>query len=1396
MDEDVFAAQRTDNYYYPFANGDEWDFGRFLTTSSLRMREIDEFLKLPIVQKHLLPHLTFKSAKELRQRVELLPTGPRWVAQTIKYPGFPTKRPIVLFYRNSLDCAQLILRHPVLKKHIDLIPTLLTQGGERIHKEWINSDSAWQMQQAIPAGRTVLGIVASSDKTNISVMNGDRVAHPFLLSLANLHSEVASKASSNAFIMTALLPVPKFLCEKKLRGIMEKRLLHQCLDIICGPLKLAARDGAPLSTSDGGIIVAHTPLVSYIVDTPEAADLSGVKGKTSHLTMASHKTFGDAVRQPERTGASTWEAICSVTARVSPDDVAAYQKAAKAHPNRLSGVHLPFWRDWPLSTDPSKFLTPEVLHHIHKAFFDHDFQWGRTILGDAEIDFRLSLLHPRSGSRHFHDGVTRLKQLGGREHRELQRSFISIIAEAAPREVLCALRALMDFRFMAQAPQIDESTLIRMEALLAQFHELKHHIIEANGREQDHFNIPKLELLHSIVPSIRWAGVPMQYTADITEKAHSTQIKVPARTETNHRDYDPQIVRHLDRAEKLRLFTLYTNTRTEGLDLDLDDPGEEEDEEDASGSSLVGESNGRTMRNLFQAAVIYPTLYPGTETRFETTPSTAYLLNRRASLASISVEDVASMFAIPDLRAALGDYFSARGQRRSPLIGGRRRSQNDCVLPFTHLEIWYSSLFPGRAAGVAQSPRPVIVLGCTGTAQRHPILLKSAYMQPNSEVIYRPNAIRALCHIIDLSMAQGVKRFFKAAIVERNPSISSASLISAYHLFSQAKVVMKRWVNGAQEAVNVKSTGYFGSSSGGGGFFGGGSNQNASQTVPSSSNITQYHALGLLYLIRQQDRLAVTKMIQQLGGGKSGSGTQWRSAYSFDRRHKSGMVNFEAARVICEMKNFRNFSSPPKPVLKFAATRTLATLALNHPASVAACNVDLENLITDANRSVATYAITTLFKTGNKASVDRLIKQITGFMSEISNEFKVIIVDAIRSLCLKFPAKHAAMLTFLSGVLRDEGGYDFKRAVVEAMFDMIKFIGECREQALSHLCEFVEDCEFTKLSYIRFIYNRVVLEKAPVRAAAVSSLAEFGLNSSDDKLNQSVGVLVLNRRLDDVDDKVRDRAAMYLKVFKKQSLVKPYVKEDSVLSLALESKLVAYVKDPAANSAAFDVSTIPKISRSQAAAEAARPSSLETIGVPATKQAASAPPAPTAAETRSAYAEQLAAVPSFALYGSVLNSSVKPVQLTESETEYQVTCVKHIFREHVVFQFNVSNTLPDTVPENVTIAMQTEDEGLTQDFALPIPSVTSAKSPAIAYVSFTRDELEDYAIASFQCMLQFVSKELDPATGEPEEEGYEDEYQTEEVEVSAGDVCIVPSYASFGAEWDRMKGRPSATEPF
>ena len=58
------------------------------------------------------------------------------------------------------------------------------------------------------------------------------------------------------------------------------------------------------------------------------------------------------------------------------------------------------------------------------------------------------------------------------------------------------------------------------------------------------------------------------------------------------------------------------------------------------------------------------------------------------------------------------------------------------------------------------------------------------------------------------------------------------------------------------------------------------------------------------------------------------------------------------------------FLSSPRPTLRFAAVRTLNKVAMTQPMSVTTCNLDLENLITDVNRSIATLAITTLLKVG------------------------------------------------------------------------------------------------------------------------------------------------------------------------------------------------------------------------------------------------------------------------------------------------------------------------------------------------------------------------------------------------------------------------------------------------
>ncbi|ORX63772.1 ARM repeat-containing protein, partial [Basidiobolus meristosporus CBS 931.73] len=337
-------------------------------------------------------------------------------------------------------------------------------------------------------------------------------------------------------------------------------------------------------------------------------------------------------------------------------------------------------------------------------------------------------------------------------------------------------------------------------------------------------------------------------------------------------------------------------------------------------------------------------------------------------------------------------------------------------------------------------------------------------MQPNSEAIYRPNAIRALCKIVDAHMLQGVERFLKAAIVDKTTSISSAALVSSYHMLPIAKEVVRRWANEVQEAMNCKSSLGFMSSS----------------SYSGNGIMSQYHAMGLLYQIRQHDRMAVIKLVQSFAGSGRGflsSSSTLRSTMAhclliryackvmeedpstqrqlFELlegwlRHKSDMVNYEAAKAICNMQNLsakelfsavsvlQHFLSSSKSTLRFAAIRTLNRLAMTNPTAVSVCNMDMENLITDSNRSVATFAITTLLKTGNEASVDRLMKQISGFMSR-SRRIQGIVREAIRSLCL-------------NGVLRDEGGYEFKRAVVEAIFDLIKNIPESKEISLSHLC--------------------------------------------------------------------------------------------------------------------------------------------------------------------------------------------------------------------------------------------------------------------------------------------------------------------------------------------------------
>lgn len=701
------------------------------------------------------------------------------------------------------------------------------------------------------------------------------------------------------------------------------------------------------------------------------------------------------------------------------------------------------------------------------------------------------------------------------------------------------------------------------------------------------------------------------------------------------------------------------------------------------------------------------------------------------------------------------------------------------------------------------------------------------------EDLYRANAMRVLAKIIDATMLGAIERYLKQAIVDKNAFVASSALMAGLSLFRTCPEVVRRWINEVQEAVN------------------------------SSSDMVQFHSLSLLYKIKQHDRLAVSKAVQQLSKGSlrsplatcllirytssllkdDSSASNAKTSYQFLEsclRHKNDMVIYEAAKAICNLPAvevsdlfpaitvLQLFLSSGKPALRFAAMRTLSEIAVKKPISVARCNDDMEALVSDSNRSIATLAITTLLKTGNENSVDRLMKQISTFMTEISDEFKIVVVKAILELCVKFPQKHRVMVNFLATFLREEGGYEFKKSIVDSMVEMMTAIPETKETSLLHLCEFIEDCEFSELivqilhligsigpgtlspsRFIRFIFNRVILENAVVRAAAISTLGTFA--SRVPELRDSI-IILLKRSLTDEDDEVRDRTALILASFGVLESAMPaadYREEDFVKDgkyflldeplhmnfTALERSMKAYLEYPNAlsdASKALTFASLPVIEETYV------PSSLPSVRAGAAKKKG-----PTAAALEEGATATATADPSSAVYrvpelshlGRAFHAS-KEVALTESEMEYVVTCVKHVFESNVVLQFTVLNTIDDQRLKNLTVNVNfAETDAYSVENIIPAPLVRYGEQ-ASCFVNLAR--LGDPVAIAIDCEMSFKVIQVDPNTGECEgdEDGYDEEYPLEPLEILTNDFMSKSFVGDFRRAWEETGAEGEVLEKF
>lgn len=722
--------------------------------------------------------------------------------------------------------------------------------------------------------------------------------------------------------------------------------------------------------------------------------------------------------------------------------------------------------------------------------------------------------------------------------------------------------------------------------------------------------------------------------------------------------------------------------------------------------------------------------------------------------------------------------------------------------------------------------------------------------------LYRANALRVLTRIVDAAMLGAIERYVKQAVVDASAQVSSAALVSAMQLFEKSpdcSSIVRRWISETQEAAS------------------------------NPNEMVQFHAVQLLYLIKSHDRLGVSKLVTQysqrnsmksplaivmlirytskllhdeVAEGRSGGSAQQgsavsRSGYQFleaSLRHKSELVVYEAARAICSLPEvepqdlgpaisvLQLFLSSPKPAVRFAAMKTLAEVANAQPRVVSKCNEDLESLISDTNRSIATLAITTLLKTGSENSIDRLLKQISAFLTDIADEYKIAIVGSLQQLCLNYPSKHRILVGFLSNFLREEGGYEFKRSIVSSIVSLIRSVPETIESSLLHLCEFIEDCEFVTLStqilhllgelgpttsaparYIRFIYNRVILENASVRAAAVSALAKFA--SQIPSLRSSI-LTLLKRSLDDEDDETRDRAALAVTVITEAMEENPYVQPSDDMDPEevppdvpapndtaafvfmegmpftfekLERSIKAYVNTPHAmeSDETLTFSVLPIVEDIIAEVNPADENGVsDGLGA----QSGIIPDTLPAKVEKVDPAAVIYAIPELASLGRVFRST-KPVELTESETEYVVQCIKHICADHVILQFTVQNTIDNQRLDNVSVMMNGDSDLFEVTGEIATPSIKYG-STENCFAVLQRNTAEPLCPTSYACELRFQLVSVDPATGEEEGDVFEEEYPLEDLEIPTSDFMAKVPVGDFRKSWENAGNANEVLEKF
>ncbi|KAH8977871.1 hypothetical protein EDB92DRAFT_1937736 [Lactarius akahatsu] len=415
-----------------------------------------------------------------------------------------------VFYRDPHLIVCGMLTNPDFEGGMDYSPYhAFDKDGTRLYEHMMGSDWAWEQATEIARdpkthGSAFVPIILGSDKTTVSVAMGQTDYYPLYLSIGNLYNNL------RIFVLAGFLAIAQ--TEKRYHDNpgfrrFHRQLFHTSLAHILSSLCLGMSEPEVVRCANGFHQRVIYGLSPYIADYPEQVLISCI--------------------------VTNW-CLYGVVGDVEP-----------------------FTNDFP-HADVYELLSPDLLHQIIKGTFkDHLVHWvstyvrrkhrgapGKAILDD--IDRRIAAAPPFASLRRFPEGRG-FKQWTRDDLKALMKVYLPVIEGYVPNKMLYAIRAFLEFCYIAHCNVILESSLTELEDAIAQF--LEYQTIFQEEGIQDNFSLPQQHAMNHYPGMIRLFSAPNGLCSSIMEAKHIKAVKEPWRRSNRNKPLKQILItnQHLDK---------------------------------------------------------------------------------------------------------------------------------------------------------------------------------------------------------------------------------------------------------------------------------------------------------------------------------------------------------------------------------------------------------------------------------------------------------------------------------------------------------------------------------------------------------------------------------------------------------------------------------------------------------------------------------------------------------------------------------------------------------------------------------------------------------------------------------------------------------------------------------